>query len=165
MLRFPPQNTPAWDRYVEQVKVQHRVDIDRLWDRIPQIPDMMAGVPLTGPINPDFPYIDPSPSSPSSMSSFSSSSGSSVSSGSSCRWYSCNTCIWKWQLPLGGGGPNWHFYKFVDPSNNANGCLNFNDAKDTCERPVSTSCICHQPTTNGSFLGEYRNTSCTIHTA
>lgn len=51
-LQFPPRGTPGYFRFIEQTAQQHDTDIKRLWQVIPQIPDAIAGVPLTGPATP-----------------------------------------------------------------------------------------------------------------
>lgn len=48
-LKFPAHGTPAWYAYVEQLVQQHRVDVQRLWKVVPQVPDYQQGTPFTGP--------------------------------------------------------------------------------------------------------------------
>lgn len=64
-LQFPPQGTPAWDRFVIQTLLQHRVDIQRLWKVVPNVPDPQAGIPFLGPTSPSFLVVPTSRSSPS----------------------------------------------------------------------------------------------------
>lgn len=51
-LQFPPQGTPAWDRYIEQALRENRVDIQRLQRVVPPIPEPQQGVPFLGPVSP-----------------------------------------------------------------------------------------------------------------
>lgn len=46
--RFPKE-FQKWKQYVEQLLIQHHVDIQRLWKRMPQTPNPAAGIPVTGP--------------------------------------------------------------------------------------------------------------------
>ena len=68
-LKFPPPGTAAWFRHAEQFAGQHHVDIQRLWQVVPQVPDPQAGIPFMGPLSPTR-VANPVPSSyPSSSSS------------------------------------------------------------------------------------------------
>jgi len=49
--RFP-RNEDAWFAMVEQLLMQHDVDVSRLQKTTPQIPDPEAGTAFTGPIAP-----------------------------------------------------------------------------------------------------------------
>lgn len=52
-LNFPPAfGSPEWFRHAEQMAEQHHVDIQRLWQHIPQVPEPQAGTPFTGPLSP-----------------------------------------------------------------------------------------------------------------
>ncbi len=114
-LHFPPIDTPNWKHCVMQYLRQHHVDIQRLWRSTPQIPDLQAGIPFTGPLSPvQF-------SVPSSLSSRSHSSNSSIPSFSPgsgvCYpgYYIGTYCGW-----LFTGGV-WTAY---NPSGNPFGCVN-----------------------------------------
>ena len=49
--RFP-RDEEAWFAFVEQLLMQHEVDVARLQKTTPQIPDPEAGTAFTGPIAP-----------------------------------------------------------------------------------------------------------------
>ena len=52
-LRFPEIfGSPEWFRQAEQFAEQHHVDIQRLWQVVPQVPDPHVGVPFVGPLSP-----------------------------------------------------------------------------------------------------------------
>lgn len=62
-LRFPENpGSLEWFRRAEQLAEQHHVDIQRLWQVIPQVPDPQGGVPFMGPISPTI-FANPLPSS------------------------------------------------------------------------------------------------------
>lgn len=68
-LQFPDPGSPQWFRHMQQLAEQHHVDIQRLWQVVPQIPDPQAGVPFMGPQSPTLFFTPPSLSSASSSSS------------------------------------------------------------------------------------------------
>jgi hypothetical protein len=68
-LRFPDNpGSIEWFRHVEQLAEQHHVDIQRLWQVIPQVPYPQAGMPFTGPASPTL-FYTPGPVSSTSSSS------------------------------------------------------------------------------------------------
>ena len=68
-LQFPARRGSAeWFRMAEQTAEQHHVDIQRLWQVVPQVPDPHAGVPYLGPISPTL-FGTPQPASSVSSSS------------------------------------------------------------------------------------------------
>lgn len=72
-LIFPPAGSPQWYRYYEQAVLQRHVDLQRLWQVTPQIPDPQAGLPFTLPSSPTAFFVPPA--FPVSSASSSSSSG------------------------------------------------------------------------------------------
>lgn len=68
-LRFPEKRgSPEWFRFAQQLAEQHHVDVQRLWQVVPQIPDPQVGMPCMGPISPTI-FANPVPSSYPSASS------------------------------------------------------------------------------------------------
>ena len=52
-LRFPDNpGSLEWFRRAEQLAEQHHVDIHRLWQVVPQVPDPQTGIAFTGPVSP-----------------------------------------------------------------------------------------------------------------
>lgn len=52
-LQFPAnRGSFEWFRQAEQLAEQHHVDIQRLWQVVPQVPDPHTGVAFIGPISP-----------------------------------------------------------------------------------------------------------------
>lgn len=164
-LTFPPQGSPSWMRRVEQALLQNHVDIQRLWQVVPQIPDQVPGIPFTTPLDPTRFFIpsslgsssrsshNSSPGSTASSSSSSigssssttsgSSSGSSGSSGSSSYDCSVDTCAWIWNdVPVGSGNYEWSPYAFLT----------------TCD--ANNGCDCTTPEGAGAYYGEIRYTGC-----
>lgn len=68
-IQFPAPGSPGWFRMAEQLANQHDVDIKRLWNVTPQVPDAQAGIAFTGPVSPTSFFTPPSPTSASSASS------------------------------------------------------------------------------------------------